>query len=103
MLAQLMVNQRVGGEAAFGKPGTVQPVAVEGPFEEAGLDQAHEYRGENGDYDQTVAPRWVSKADVTHAGVRPRWSDLRSEGWATSKNRQGCPGGAETLKHTRKQ
>ena len=37
-LAELMVDEGVGGEAFLGQPGPVKPVAVERPLEEARLD-----------------------------------------------------------------
>jgi len=48
-LAELMVDQRVGGEAVLGHPGTMEPVAMKGPLEEAGLDRANHNSGQNRD------------------------------------------------------
>ena len=40
--AELMMDQGVLGEALLRQPRAVQPVAMEGPFEEAGLYDSHE-------------------------------------------------------------
>src|SRR5204862_5382832 len=66
VLAQLMMDQRVGGEAGLGEPGAVQPVTVEGPFEEAGLDDADEGTAEDGDNEQVA----ISKVDIEADGSR---------------------------------
>ena len=44
VFAELMVHERVGGEHVRGKPGAVQPVAMVGPFEEAGLSDHDQNR-----------------------------------------------------------
>jgi hypothetical protein len=44
-LAELVMDQRVGGEAVFGQPGSVEPVSMKSPFKKAGLDD----RDEEGD------------------------------------------------------
>ena len=36
-LAELMMDERVGGEAVLRQPWPMKPIAVEGPFEEARL------------------------------------------------------------------
>jgi hypothetical protein len=38
VFTELMMDQRVGGEAVLGEPGTVEPIAVECPLEEAALN-----------------------------------------------------------------
>ena len=45
-LAELMMDEGVGGEAVLGEPGAMEPVSMECPLEEAGLDGSDGDRGE---------------------------------------------------------
>src|SRR5258706_14429296 len=89
-----MVDERVGGEAALGQPGAVQPVAVECPFEETGLGGTDQGSSEDGDNDQVASPGWSRGGRITPGPTSDhgcRTLDPR-EG-APTKNAQGGLGG----------